>query len=112
MIHGKSQVIAGQETPLTLILQGKKVSPKEAEWESSDRHTAFVEKDGILTAGDIKKEKTVTITATVTVDDQEIAFTVTIGAAVAGEEGTIDGLIALADSRMYYGKNHKQRNVQ
>ena len=25
MIHGKSQVIAGQETPLTLILQGKKV---------------------------------------------------------------------------------------
>lgn len=71
MIHGKSQVIAGQETPLTLILQGKKVSPEEAEWESSDRHTAFVEKDGILTAGDIKKEKTVTITATVTVDDEE-----------------------------------------
>lgn len=71
MIHGKSQVIAGQETPLTLMLQGKKVSPEEAEWESSDRHTAFVEQDGMLNAGTIKTAKTVTITATVTVDDQE-----------------------------------------
>ncbi len=71
MIHGKSQVIAGQETPLTLILQGKKVPAEDAEWESSDRHTAFVEKDGILTAGTIKTEKTVTITATATVDGEE-----------------------------------------
>ena len=39
-------------------------------------------------------------------DEKEITFTVTVGASTAGEDKTIDGLIALADSRMYYGKNH------
>lgn len=42
----------------------------------------------------------------VTVPDGEIQFTVTVGAAAAGEDETIDGLIAVADSRMYYGKKH------
>ena len=42
----------------------------------------------------------------VAVPDDEIQFTVTVGAAAAGEDETIDGLIAVADSRMYYGKKH------
>ena len=42
----------------------------------------------------------------VTVDGAEICFTATVGAAAAGEDISIDGLIALADSRMYYGKGH------
>lgn len=42
----------------------------------------------------------------VAVDDGEVCFTATIGAATAGEDETIDGLIAVADSRMYYGKGH------
>ena len=42
----------------------------------------------------------------VTVDETEIGFTVTIGAAAAGEDETLDGLVVLADSRMYYGKGH------
>lgn len=42
----------------------------------------------------------------VRLDDKEIYFTATIGAAASGEEDTIDELIALADSRMYYGKTH------
>lgn len=42
----------------------------------------------------------------VTVDEAEIGFTATIGAAAAGEDETLDGLVALADSRMYYGKGH------
>lgn len=39
-------------------------------------------------------------------DEGEIRFTTTIGAAASGEEATIDGLIAVADGRMYYGKQH------
>ena len=42
----------------------------------------------------------------VTVDEAEIGFTATIGAAAGGEDETLDGLVALADSRMYYGKGH------
>lgn len=42
----------------------------------------------------------------VVVNENEIRFTATVGAAAAGEDETIDGLIALADSRMYYGKRH------
>lgn len=42
----------------------------------------------------------------VTVGNEEICFTATVGAATAGEDETIDGLIAVADSRMYYGKKH------
>ena len=42
----------------------------------------------------------------VAVDGGEISFTATIGASTAGEDETVDGLIAVADSRMYYGKEH------
>lgn len=40
----------------------------------------------------------------VVADGDDVRFTATVGAAVSGEEKTIDGLISLADSRMYYGK--------
>ena len=42
----------------------------------------------------------------VELEGKEICFTATVGAAVSGEDETVDGLITLADSRMYYGKNH------
>lgn len=42
----------------------------------------------------------------VTMGQTEIHFTVTVGAAADGEDGTLDGLVVLADSRMYYGKGH------
>lgn len=42
----------------------------------------------------------------VAADGSDICFTATVGASVSGEEKTIDGLISLADSRMYYGKRH------
>ena len=42
----------------------------------------------------------------VIVPEGSIRFTATVGAAAAGEENGIENLIALADSRMYYGKKH------
>ena len=42
----------------------------------------------------------------VVADDNEICFSATVGAAVCGEDAEIDGLIGIADSRMYYGKAH------
>lgn len=42
----------------------------------------------------------------VSIGQTKIRFTVTVGAAASGEEGTLDGLVVLADSRMYYGKDH------
>lgn len=48
----------------------------------------------------------------VAVPEGELRFTVTVGAAAVGEETGIENLIALADSRMYYGKEHgKDRMV-
>ena len=45
-------------------------------------------------------------TLLVPVEKGEICFTATVGAAASGEAKEIDELIALADSRMYYGKEH------
>ena len=42
----------------------------------------------------------------VAVPEGAIHFTATVGAASVGEEKGIEDLIALADSRMYYGKQH------
>lgn len=42
----------------------------------------------------------------VTMGQTRIRFTVTVGAAAGGEDEALDGLVALADSRMYYGKGH------
>lgn len=42
----------------------------------------------------------------VAVPEGAIHFTATVGAAAVGEEKGIEDLIALADSRMYYGKQH------
>lgn len=61
VIDGAEELTAGEQTELSVTFDGEEVSPEDVKWSSTDTHVATVDQNGVVTAGQIRKEVFATI---------------------------------------------------